>query len=525
MRNLGVLVAVIYIMLFLFPFTFVQAEEVFCEATAADFEVSPIFCDNMVFQQNEPIRIWGTSDSEGGIVNARMGLSIGWGEVKDGKWEIELSPRTYTSEPAVLEIFGGEGSDYVAFENILIGDVWWVVGQSNVEFTVSASKDCENVCSLLDGNENVFLCDLNLNSFESGDIRWRKMTRYSAYSSSAIGAFLGFYLDNALNGEVPIAIISMGYSGSELSEFLPSEVGGKNGRIYKKVISNALRMPIRGMIWYQGESDANKYDVYAERLDGFIDFLREKKELVNESFPVYAIELSPCFDSETDAERVYVDLGIVRGEIGALTHITENFYVCPTSDLWSDKEYSNNIHPDNKLEIAQRLSLMLLSKEYVMGNEELFFSPTVRSFEAESPYEVTLYFENTGEGLCAQNADGFTVIGKKWDVIDAQIDVSKDTVKISADEEICIIRYATQTDGIFGTDFSLANSGGIPAAAFSVTVSSPEMVFKPGLRLVTAVLILFLILVWGFALYDVFSSKKRAKRKEKKVRENADILH
>ncbi len=516
MRKLGLFTAALYIMIFFSSFSFAEGAEEFCEATAADFEVSPIFCDNMVFQQNEPIRIWGTSDSEGGIINARMDSSLGWGEVKDGKWEIELSPRAYTSEPAVLEIYGGEGSEYITFENILIGDVWWVVGQSNVEFTVSASKDCENVCSLFDGNENVFLCDLSLNSFDSGDIRWRKMTRYSAYSSSAIGAFLGFYLDNSLNGEVPIAIISMGFSGSELAEFLPADVGGKNGRIYKNVISNVLRMPIKGMVWYQGESDAGKYDTYAEKLDGFIDFLRDEKKLENENFPVYAIELPPCFDSETDEDRAYVDLGIVRGEIGSLTHITDNFYVCPTSDLWSDSEYSNNIHPDNKMEIAMRLAMMLLSKEYAMGNEDFYFSPVVRSFEAQSPYEVTLCFDNTGDGLCADSADGFTVIGKKWDIIDAEIDISGDEVKISADEEICIIRYATKTDGVFGVDFSLANSGGIPAAAFSVTVSSPEWVFRPGLRVITAILILFLVLVWGFALYDVFSPKRRAKREEKK---------
>jgi sialate O-acetylesterase len=479
----------------------VSAED-FQYATATSFKVSPLFGDNMIFQQNEPIKIWGTSSCEGEIINARFGDSLGWGVVTDGKWEITLSARTYSAEPEVLEIYGSGEKSYVSFENIRIGDIWWVVGQSNVEYTVSASPTADQFADSLTSDDELYVCTLDMDSFSGNDVHWKKADKYSTYTSSALGSFLGKKLNDAMNSEVPIAVISMGYSGRALSEFMPKELqngASSDGIIYKNVIGNIVQMPIKGMVWYQGESDAGTYSTYASKLSSFIKWLRQKKNMDSYDFPVYAVELPPCFNDENDSERSYEDYGCVRGEIGSLTCSVENFHICPTSDLWSDKSYSNNIHPNNKDLIADRLSLMILSQEYGFGGQDDIFGPEVIKAEQIADGQVILKFRYVGDSLSYKDFSGFTIIGANWDVIEnAHIEAcGNDGILISADEKIYKIRYATKTENVFGKDISLSSSNGVPAASFCVTIEDiPSSVSRavPILRftiLLTAILILF----------------------------------
>jgi sialate O-acetylesterase len=479
-------------LIFIFNIAFsVSAEDSFRQATASSFTVSPIFSDNMVLQQNEPIKIWGTSSCEGDIINARMGNSMGWSVVENGKWEITLSERSYSSEPAVLEVYGAGEKSYKSFENIRFGDVLWVLGQSNVEYTVSAAPEADEFASSLTGNENLYICQIDKTSFSENNVSWRRADVYSTYTASALASFLGKNLDSALNSEVPIGIVSMGYSGCALSEFMPRELKGfisLDGQIYKNVIKNVEQMPIKALVWYQGESDSRYYFTYAKKLSKFIDWLREKKDC---DFPVYSVELPPCFYDENDPDRSYEDLGRVRGESNSLSYLEKNFYVCPTSDLWSDRDFSNNIHPNNKSLIANRLALMILSQEYSFGSQSDYFAATVSEVERLSDNEVVIKFKNFGDGLKSDDMKGFVVTGKYGRVIESSKTeiTSEDSVTVSADEKIYSVRYATDTDNVFGTDMSLSGSNNIPSPAFSVTLEKtlPAFVIIISLLFLTAV--------------------------------------
>lgn len=499
---------------FIFAAHSTYAED-FLPATADTFKVSPLFGDNMVFQQNEPIKVWGTSPCEGKIINARLGDSLGWGKVLNGKWEITLAERCFSSEPTVLEVYGSGGKSYFAFTNILIGDVWWVLGQSNVEYTLSAAPEAESLFASLTGNENVVICQIESDSFAENSVRWRSADRYSMYTASALGCFLGIDLDSALHGEVPIAIVSMGYSGCELSEFMPKGIAEnirRDGKIYTNVLCHISQMPIRGMIWYQGESDANSYSGYASKLSALIGWLRNEKDMNTPDFPVYAVELPPCFDDINDPFRTYSDFGCVRGELGSLTYLEKNFYVCPTSDLWSNASFSNNIHPDNKSLIAKRLSLMLLSKEYGFGMPEYYFGPLVKKVDIISENKVIISFGYTGKSLSFKDLSGFVVIGGNWQIIDdARIELQGgESLVISSDEKIYTIRYNTKTDNVFGKDISLANSNSVPAPAFTITLAENTFSVNSASTLLRATLlliVLFLILLLVFLASDFISKR------------------
>jgi hypothetical protein len=167
--------------------------------------------------------------------------------------------------------------------------------------------------------------------------------------------------------------------------------------------------------------------------------------------------------------------------------------------LWSDKSYSNNIHPNNKDLIADRLSLMILSQEYGFGGQDDIFGPEVIKAEQIADGQVILKFRYVGDSLSYKDFSGFTIIGANWDVIEnAHIEAcGNDGILISADEKIYKIRYATKTENVFGEDISLSSSNGVPAASFCVTIEDiPSSVSRavPILRftiLLTAILILF----------------------------------
>ena len=206
----------------------VCAEEFEYKATATEFSVSPVFDDGMVLQQNEPIKIWGTSPCEGESIMAVLADSMGVGTVKNGQWQITLAPRSYTSEPMVLEIFGAPGGGYYTYENITVGDVWWVMGQSNVEFSSSASRYWFDFAENISGDENIWIYDIPQNGFEQANrTRWRRFSRYSTYDASALGCFTAKMISDGCNNEIPLAIVTMGYAGHEITSFMPDELTDK----------------------------------------------------------------------------------------------------------------------------------------------------------------------------------------------------------------------------------------------------------------------------------------------------------
>ena len=113
-------------------------------------KVAAIFSDNMVLQQNKPVRIFGTGTDGEKITVSILG-NTAFGYVKNNKWEIILPPMK-SNNNCSMKI--KSVNDTVVFNNIAIGEVWLAGGQSNMEYELQndkngfqALKDC--------GNENV----------------------------------------------------------------------------------------------------------------------------------------------------------------------------------------------------------------------------------------------------------------------------------------------------------------------------------------------------------------------------------
>jgi sialate O-acetylesterase len=95
-------------------------------------QVNPakIFSDNMVLQREIPITIWGTADPGERIVVILKSSSVVTMTNSDGNWNVNL-PQFPAGGPYNLKIEGK--TDKIEFKNVLIGDVWFASGQSNME--------------------------------------------------------------------------------------------------------------------------------------------------------------------------------------------------------------------------------------------------------------------------------------------------------------------------------------------------------------------------------------------------------
>ena len=99
---------------------------------AAQLRLAPIFSDNMVLQRDQPVRIWGKANpgDEIGILfyNEQFRSITG----VDSSWSILLKKYAATVHPQQLTV--SSAHETIVIKNILIGDVWVCIGQSNMEW-------------------------------------------------------------------------------------------------------------------------------------------------------------------------------------------------------------------------------------------------------------------------------------------------------------------------------------------------------------------------------------------------------
>lgn len=98
------------------------------------YTVSGVFSSDMVLQRDKVIRVWGWSQDKGGYLYGELMGEKRYAQIdENGEWMLEFSPKEYTSEGQKLTI-GPKNGKQTVFENVLIGDVWIVSGQSNAEY-------------------------------------------------------------------------------------------------------------------------------------------------------------------------------------------------------------------------------------------------------------------------------------------------------------------------------------------------------------------------------------------------------
>ncbi|WP_217647043.1 sialate O-acetylesterase [Planctomicrobium piriforme] len=224
--------------------------------------------------------------------------------------------------------------------------------------------------------------------------------------------------------------------------------------LYNGMIHPFVGWPIRGAIWYQGETNSGDGMRYRAKMEALIEGWRKVWGIGD--FPFYFVQIAP-FQYGASAPSVLAEFWEAQAESAKIP----NTGMVVTTDIAT----INDIHPPNKQDVGLRLALLALHRTY--GKSDVVDSgPTFKSIEPKGN-ELVVTFENTAGGLKSRDGQALTwfeVIGPDsgWTKAEAKID--GDTVILSAPgvSSPAAMRFAWHKLA----EPNLANGAGLPATAF-----------------------------------------------------------
>lgn len=201
----------------------------------AEIKMPAIFGDNMVLQRGKPACIWGKSDAKSKI-EVQFGSNKAHAKAdKDGNWKLYLKPMKADKNAKQLKVFEN-GKEEKSFNNVLVGEVWVLSGQSNMEYPVSGwnpkNPDAENVKKRANYPlmRSIKLVGCSARGPQSDVIStskgWRVTTPECVLSYSAVGFNFAEIIMKDI--DVPVAIIDTSLGGSKMCAWIPSEYMNKD---------------------------------------------------------------------------------------------------------------------------------------------------------------------------------------------------------------------------------------------------------------------------------------------------------
>ena len=444
------------------------------------------FSDHMVIQADQAIPVWGTA-TPGAEVSVRFGESKESAVAgNDGVWRVTLPPQKPSKEGATLQVSSpGETRE---IHDVLVGELWLCSGQSNMRYTLGRHEVRDDPASplifpqeLKDASKPLIRL-LNVSSGEGSTPkgrRWELCSPETATGFSAIGYFFGSDLVKSL--DVPVGLIDMGKGGESIRAFLaPDQIATdprleslrnnasakEAGSVYVNDLCWLAPYALRGVLWYQGESDVTRADTYALMLSAMVGSWRA--DLQNENLPFLVVQL-PGYAGKADNPS---DQSTVSKWRPFFHEAQENFVkATPHTALASavDLGEKNEIHPRAKKPVAERLAL--LARSMVYGQDVQSASPRLKSWHSEGN-DIVLEFEGTCGGLEVRNGDlsDFEAAGADGNYERAEVSITApDTVRVRGSKKITAVRYGWT--GYFVP--SLYNKAGLPSGSFRTDKAHP----------------------------------------------------
>jgi sialate O-acetylesterase len=448
---------------------------------AADTALPAIFSDNMVLQRGQALPIWGTDD-KAAEVTVTLGDAKATAKVEGGKWMAKL-PAQKAAEATELTV---EGSSKITLKNVAIGEVWLCSGQSNMEWSVAASKNPqEEIAAAKHPRIRHIKLEHTLGATPQDSVpsklSWQVCTPQTVPQWTAVGYYFARHLQKEL--DVPIGLIGSNWGGTRIEPWTPPEgfqqvpalkditskldqvAKGKPSASTPTAMYNAMIHPlvpyaIQGALWYQGESNNGEGMQYAEKMKALIGGWR--KVWNRDHMPFYFVQLAPYRYSNAKADRSLQLPGIWEAQ--AATLAVPHTAMAVTTDTLGEKEITD-IHPKNKQEVGKRLALCALAKTY--GKSDLVYSgPLYKSMKVEGS-KVRIAFDHTGSGLVSRDGKPltwFTIAGEDKKFVEAKAEIDGNSVVVSAESisRPVAVRFAYHEEA----QPNLANKEGLPAAPF-----------------------------------------------------------
>ncbi|MDQ6785453.1 MAG: sialate O-acetylesterase [Acidobacteriota bacterium] len=498
-------------------FLFVLIAAILFPATAlADVRLPDIIGNSMVLQQKQNVPIFGFAD-------AGEAVTVTFGKQKktvvadgNGKWRVDLKNLEASFTPQSLTI---SGKNKIELKDILVGEVWLVAGQSNMQRLLRETANGAEVQAAAN-HPNIRLFNASRDvafKKKQGKLgEWQACTPESVAEFSAAGYYFGVEMENRL--KVPMGLINSSYGGSQAEAWTPvsylaanpdlkptvdrtaiwaaerpkvkveyaeaikkwredSEKAKESGAkpspspsvpdalrdyrvassIYDGMIEPLMPFAIKGAIWYQGESNEDRAEQYNILLPTMIRAWRERWDEGN--FPFGIVQL-PNYRKPSDEPQDAAWSFIREAQRRTAMNMLHTGLIV-TIDIGE----ANDIHPKNKLDVGKRMAIWALKDVY---GRKLSDSPDFQKMEIKGD-KVILTFDDVGSGLkikTGDKLDEFAIADadKKFVWANAKI-IGKNKVEVSSPDvkNPLAVRYAFNNNP---RNPNLTNDSGLPAAPF-----------------------------------------------------------
>ena len=368
--------------------------------------LAPVFMNHMVLQQKQPIPVWGKANSGTKLTLTFAGQKRTCTANEHGKWAVTFDA-VATGGPYELKVTS-DSEESITLNDILVGEVWLCAGQSNMEFQMQQANDASTLIDNAADFSNLRLYKLKdlartdnknwdsttlvkVNQLDFFDGQWKRSNSGDAATFSAIGYTFGRLLNEKL--DVPVGLIQLSVGGAPAEaftdrktlEFDPYMVDVLNNwkhndfiqgwcreraatnialaenklqrhpyepaYIYEAGMSFVQGIPVAGVIWYQGESNAHNAEHFRHAFSALVKSWRSAFN--NAEMPFYFAQLSsinrPSWPYFRETQR-------------QLALSIPNTAMVVTSDLGD----SLDVHPKHKIEIGERFANLALSRNYGM---------------------------------------------------------------------------------------------------------------------------------------------------------------
>ena len=483
-----------------------------------ELTLHPLIGNHAVFQRDVPFPVIGKADSGAEVVVQWRGKDYQAKAGADGKWSLQLDPSPATEKGQVLKVKSGTNS--IEVSDILIGEVWLASGQSNMEWPLNkCGAQMAEAESAEDPHLRLAWVSRATAPLPAESVKtsWRSATKSTALTFSAVGYFFGRELRKTT--QVPVGVIQSAVGGTPAEawtpiEFLEAEsdfakavnsrkeypnwypkllakyekdkvaydlalaeaekTGAKppkkirephtpeknpnlasvlwNGMIYPLV-----PYPIRGVIWYQGESNAYRAEVYEKLLTGMIGAWR--KAWGQGDFPFLIVQLTDFNVNEDGATGV--KWAKLRDAQSAVADHVPQTGLAVTLGL-GDAE---DIHPQRKMEVGERLALW--ANKIAYGKDVVCQGPVFNSMKYTGAEAIVSFRPLKGELKSSDQKEvgGFAVAGSDKQFKPAQARLEKNQVILKSSEvaKPAFVRYAWCNRP---ADANLTDESNLPARPF-----------------------------------------------------------
>ena len=445
----------------------------------AQVKLPALVGDNMVLQQNAKVNLWGWA-APNEKIKIQLGWQTAPVAItanSDGTWKTAVNTPQGSEKKYNITI---EATNKINLQNILIGEVWICSGQSNMYFPVGKEEKTwktgvvnyeEEIKNATYPNIRIFTVLTKASQKPLDDVTgsWEECSPNSVKTFSAVAYFFGRDLCQKLN--IPIGLISTSWGGTKAEAWTSQNVleenpdflsilenDAKNEKLHQEklenyysnlkkeriannndlskselkkpkkeenktsyVLYNAMLHPLinytmRGVIWYQGESNAEQAYLYRSLFPAMVKNWRS--DWNQGDFPFYYVQITPHKSQNPD---------IREAQLFSLKNIPNSGMVVTT-----DVGNATNIHPIDKQTVGHRLALIARAKTY--NENKLVYSGPIYNQMKIKKDRVQLFFDHANSGLVQKgdNLKEFEIAGEDKIFYPATAKIDGKTVVVSA---------------------------------------------------------------------------------------------